>query len=49
METGLTTQAVTREVRLRHWREIIYARQESGLTVKDYVSVKAAGALSAGQ
>ena len=25
------------------------ARQESGLTVKDYVSVKAAGALSAGQ
>ena len=36
METGLTTQAVTREVRLRQWREIIHARQESGLTVKDY-------------
>ena len=36
METSLTTQAVTREVRLRQWREIIHARQESGLTVKDY-------------
>ena len=36
METGLTTQAVAREVRLRQWQEIIHARQESGLTVKDY-------------
>ena len=33
METGLTTQAVTREVRLRQWKEIIHARQESGLAV----------------
>ena len=34
METGLTTQAVIREVRLREWREIIHAKQESGSAVK---------------
>lgn len=36
METGLTTRAATREIRLRQWQEIFHDRKESGLTVKDY-------------
>ena len=36
METGLTTRAATRQIRIRQWQEIFHDRRESGMTVKDY-------------
>ncbi len=36
MENQLATRAVTKQIRLQHWRSVIQDRAESGLTVKEY-------------
>ena len=32
----MDTQKITREIRMKHWMQIIAQRQQSGLTVKEF-------------